>query len=168
MNVQGVVKYVYDNRLTKDGTPNKFPNFKFKVNDQEIVLWSAIKPSFLEKNKTVSVTCGASKKNGSLFVLSKEDKTPMIQELPTGANIKPDTSFNVDDFEADNFNTAVTTIEKEIADRPVSKAFNKDEYMFVMALLKSGIESGKIDVTKEEIDLKIKDYKFLFQINFHN
>lgn len=168
MNVQGVVKYVYDNRLTKDGTPNKFPNFKFKVNDQEIVLWSAIKPSFLEKNKTVSVTCGASKKNGSLFVLSKEDKTPMIQELPTGANPKPDTSFNVDDFEADNFNTAVTTIEKEIADRPVSKAFNKDEYMFVMALLKSGIESGKIDVTKEEIDLKIKDYKFLFQINFHN
>ena len=168
MNVQGVVKYVYDNRLTKDGTPNKFPNFKFKVNDQEIVLWSAIKPSFLEKNKTVSVTCGASKKNGSLFVLSKEDKTPMIQELPTGANTKPDTSFNVDDFEADNFNTAVTTIEKEIADSPVSKGFNKDEYMFTMALLKSGIESGKIGVTKEEIDLKIKDYKFLFQINFHN
>ena len=168
MNVQGVVKYVYDNRLTKDGTPNKFPNFKFKVNDQEIVLWSAIKPSFLEKNKTVSVTCGASKKNGSLFVLSKEDKTPMIQELPTGANTKPDTSFNVDDFEADNFNTAVTTIEKEIADNPVSKGFNKDEYMFTMALLKSGIESGKIGVTKEEIDLKIKDYKFLFQMNFHN
>ena len=168
MNVQGVVKYVYDNRLTKDGTPNKFPNFKFKVNDQEIVLWSAIKPSFLEKNKTVSVTCGASKKNGSLFVLSKEDKTPMIQELPTGANTKPDTTFNVDDFEADNFNTAVTTIEKEIADSPVSKGFNKDEYMFTMALLKSGIESGKIGVTKEEIDLKIKDYKFLFQMNFHN
>jgi len=168
MNVQGVVKYVYDNRLTKDGTPNKFPNFKFKVNDQEIVLWSSILHPAIAKGKNVSVTCGASKKNGSLFVLSKEDKTPMIQELPTGANTKPDTSFNVDDFEADNFNTAVTTIEKEIADRPVSKAFNKDEYMFVMALLKSGIESGKIDVTKEEIDLKIKDYKFLFQINFHN
>ena len=168
MNVQGVVKYVYDNRLTKDGTPNKFPNFKFKVNDQEIVLWISILHPAIAKGKNVSVTCGASKKNGSLFVLSKEDKTPMIQELPTGANTKPDTSFNVDDFEADNFNTAVTTIEKEIADRPVSKAFNKDEYMFVMALLKSGIESGKIDVTKEEIDLKIKDYKFLFQMNFHN
>jgi hypothetical protein len=168
MNVQGVVKYVYDNRLTKEGTPNKFPNFKFKVNDQEIVLWSSILHPAIAKGKNVSVTCGASKKNGSLFVLSKEDKTPMIQELPTGANAKPDTSFNVDDFEADNFNTAVTTIEKEIADRPVFKAFNKDEYMFVMALLKSGIESGKIGVTKEEIDLKIKDYKFLFQMNFHN
>lgn len=168
MNVQGVVKYVYDNRLTKEGTPNRFPNFKFKVNDQEIVLWSSILHPAIAKGKNVSVTCGASKKNGSLFVLSKEDKTPMIQELPTGANTKPDTSFNVDDFEADNFNTAVTTIEKEIADSPVSKGFNKDEYMFTMALLKSGIESGKIGVTKEEIDLKIKDYKFLFQMNFHN
>lgn len=170
MNVQGIVKYVFDNRLAKDGSPNKYPNYKFRIGDNEIVLWSAIKPSFLEKNKTVSVTCGASKKNGSLFVLTKEDKTPMIQELPTGAKVeaKPDTSFNVDDFEADNFNTAVTSIEKEIADSPVSKVFNKDEYMFTMALLKSGIESGKIGVTKEEIDLKIKDYKFLFQMNFHN
>ena len=51
MNVQGIVKYVYDNRLTKDGTPNKFPNFKFKVENQEIVLWSSIKPSYLEKGK---------------------------------------------------------------------------------------------------------------------
>ena len=170
MNVQGVVKYVYDNRLTKDGTPNKFPNFKFKVNDQEIVLWSSILHPAITKGKTVSVTCGASKKNGSLFVLNKEDKTPMIQELPTGAKpeAKPDTSFNVDDFEAENFNTAVTTIEKEMGSSPAPKVFNKDEYMFTMALLKSGIESGKIGVTKEEIDLKIKDYKFLFQMNFHN
>ena len=54
MQVAGIVKYVYDNRLTKEGTPNKFPNFKFKVGDQEIVLWSAIKPNFLEKGKKVS------------------------------------------------------------------------------------------------------------------
>jgi hypothetical protein len=167
MNVQGVIKYVYDNRLGKDGQANKYPNFKFKVNEQEIVLWSAILHPAISKGKTVSVTCGASKKNGSLFVLTKEDKSPMIQELPSGA--KPDTSFNVDDFESENFNEAVTAIEKDMASSPVpTKAFNKDEYMFTMALLKSGIESGKIGVTKEEIDLKIKDYKFLFQMNFHN
>jgi len=167
MNVQGVIKYVYDNRLGKDGTANKFPNFKFKVGEQEIVLWSAILHPAIAKGKSVSVTCGASKKNGSLFVLTKEDKSPMIQELPSGA--KPDTSFNVDDFESENFNEAVTAIEKDMASSSVpSKAFNKDEYMFTMALLKSGIESGKIGVTKEEIDLKIKDYKFLFQMNFHN
>ncbi len=166
MNVQGVIKYVYDNRLGKDGTANKFPNFKFKVGEQEIVLWSSILHPAIAKGKSVSVTCGASKKNGSLFVLTKEDKSPMIQELPTA---KPDTSFNVDDFESENFNEAVTAIEKDMASSSApSKAFNKDEYMFTMALLKSGIESGKIGVTKEEIDLKIKDYKFLFQMNFHN
>jgi hypothetical protein len=167
MNVQGVIKYVYDNRLGKDGMANKFPNFKFKVGEQEIVLWSSILHPAIAKGKNVSVTVQASKKNGSLFVLTKEDKSPMIQELPSGA--KPDTSFNVDDFESENFNEAVTAIEKDMASSPVStKAFNKDEYMFTMALLKSGIESGKIGVTKEEIDLKIKDYKFLFQMNFHN
>ena len=166
MNVQGVIKYVYDNRLGKDGTANKFPNFKFKVGEQEIVLWSSILHPAIAKGKTVSVACGASKKNGSLFVLTKEDKSPMIQELPTA---KPDTSFNVDDFESENFNEAVTAIEKDMASSSApSKGFNKDEYMFTMALLKSGIESGKIGVTKEEIDLKIKDYKFLFQMNFHN
>jgi hypothetical protein len=164
MNVQGVVKYVYDNRLTKDGTPNKFPNFKFKVNDQEIVLWSAIKPLFLEKGKKVSVTCQASKKNGSLFVQSKEDKSPMMQELP--ADNKPDTSFNPEELEKELANVA-----KDFdADLRIEtkKPINKDEYMFVMALAKSAIESGKINVNKEEIDLLIKDLKFLFQMNFHN
>ena len=167
MNVQGVIKYVYDNRLGKDGMANKFPNFKFKVGDQEIVLWSSILHPAIAKGKNVSVTVQASKKNGSLFVLTKEDKSPMIQELPT-VNSKPDVSFNVDDFESENFNQAVTSIEKDMGTSPATKHFNKDEYMFTMALLKSGIESGKIGVTKEEIDLKIKDYKFLFQMNFNN
>ena len=168
MNVQGIVKYVFDNRLAKDGSPSKYPNYKFRIGDNEIVLWSAIKPSFLEKGKNVSVICQASKKNGSLFVQSKEDKTPMIQELPTGAKVEaqPDTSFNPDELEKELANVAKDfdadlTVETK-------KPFNKDEYMFTMALLKSGIESGKIGVTKEEIDLKIKDYKFLFQMNFHN
>ena len=168
MNVQGVIKYVYDNRLGKDGMPNKFPNFKFKVGDQEIVLWSSILHPAIAKGKNVSVTVQASKKNGSLFVLTKEDKSPMIQELPS-AEAKPDTTFNVDDFEAENFNTAVTTIQKDIGSSPVtSKSFNKDEYMFVMALAKSIIESGKVNVNKEEVDLLIKDLKFLFKVNFGN
>ena len=164
MNVQGIVKYVYDNRLTKDGTPNKFPNFKFKVGEQEIVLWSAIKPNFLEKGKKISVTCQASKKNGSLFVQTKEDKSPMIQELPSES--KPDTSFDPVELEKQ----LVQTAKDFDADLTVEtkKPINKDEYMFVMALAKSAIESGKINVNKEEIDLLIKDLKFLYQMNFHN
>ena len=170
MNVQGVIKYVYDNRLGKDGQANKYPNFKFGVGEppQEIVLWSAILHPAIAKGKKISVAVSASKKNGSLFVQTNEKKQPIIQELPSGES-KPDTTFNVDDFEAENFNTAVTTIQKDIGSSPVTtKVFNKDEYMFTLALLKSGIESNKIGVTKEEIDLKIKDYKFLFQMNFGN
>jgi hypothetical protein len=165
MQVAGIVKYVFDNRLGKDGSPNKFPNYKFKIGENEIVLWSAIKPVFLEKGKNLSVICQASKKNGSLFVQTKEDKTPMIQELPSGEP-KPDTSFNPDELEsqlqqvAKDFDADLTIETK--------KPFSKDEMIFCMSLLKSGIESGKIGVTKEEIDLKIKDYKFLFQMNFHN
>lgn len=165
MNVQGVIKYVYDNRLGKDGMANKFPNFKFKVGEQEIVLWSSILHPAIAKGKTVSVTCGASKKNGSLFVLTKEDKSPMIQELPTGANAKPDTSFNPDELEKELQQVAKDFDADLIVEKKVN---NKDEYMFVMALCKSAIESGKINVNKEEIDLLIKDLKFLYQMNFHN
>ena len=169
MNVQGVIKYVYDNRLGKDGQANKYPNFKFGVGEppQEVVLWSAILHPAIAKGKKISVAVSASKKNGSLFVQTNEKKQPIIQELPSGES-KPDTTFNVDDFESENFNEAVTSIEKDMGSSPATKHFNKDEYMFCMALLKSGIEASKIGVTKEEIDLKIKDYKFLFQMNFNN
>ena len=164
MQVAGVIKYVYDNRLGKDGSPNKFPNYKFKIGENEIVLWSAIKPSFLEKGRNVSVICQASKKNGSLFVQTKEDKSPMIQELPTGA--KPDTSFNPDELEKE-LQQVAKDFDADLIVEP-KKSINKDEYMFVMALAKSAIESGKINVTKEELDILIKDLKFLFQMNFHN
>ena len=166
MNVQGVVKYVYDNRLAKDGTANKYPNFKFKVGDQEIVLWSSILHPAIAKGKKISVAVQASKKNGSLFVQTKPDKSPIIQELPADVEAKPDTSFNPDELEKELANVAKDfdadlTVETK-------KPFSKDEMIFCMSLLKSGIESSQIGVTKEEIDLKIKDYKFLFQMNFHN
>ena len=83
---------------------------------------------------------------------------------------QPDTSFNPEELEAE-FNSAVTSFAKEldatVTVQPV-KHFNKDEYMFVMALAKSIIESGKVNVNKEEVDLLIKDLKFLFKVNFGN
>jgi phosphotransferase system HPr-like phosphotransfer protein len=164
MNLQGVIKYVYDNRLGKDGQANKFPNFKFGIGDHQIVLWSAILHPAIAKGKKVSVAVQESKKNGSLFVQTNEKKQPIIQELPS--EDKPDTSFNPEELEkelvqvAKDFDADLTVEAK--------KPINKDEYMFVMALAKSAIESGKINVNKEEIDLLIKDLKFLFQMNFHN
>jgi phosphotransferase system HPr-like phosphotransfer protein len=163
-NISGVVKYVYDNRLMKDGSPNKYPNYTFGINDQKIVLWSAIKPVFLEKGKKLSVAVQASKKNGSLFVQTKPDKSPMIQELPS--ENKEDTSFNPEELEA-QLQEAAKEFDADLTVE-TKKPFNKDEYMFVMALAKSAIESQKINVNKEEIDSLIKDLKYLYQVNFHN
>ena len=170
-HIQGKVSYLFDNRKGKDGTISKFPNFKFKIGDQELVLWASEKPDFLVKDALVSCSFGHSKKTGSAYIINDpETKRPLIQALTSApAEAKPDTTFNVDDFEAENFNTAVTTIQKDIGSSPVtSKSFNKDEYMFVMALAKSIIESGKVNVNKEEVDLLIKDLKFLFKVNFGN
>jgi hypothetical protein len=163
MNIQGKITKVFDNRV-RDGVASKFPNFKFTVDSQDITLWNANKPVCLEVGKNVSVTVQASKKNGSLFVQTREDKSPMMQEL---IDKKPDTTFNVDDFESDNFNTAVTTIEKDmVSDVELKKSFDKDEYMFVMALTKSSLESRQLNANKEDIDTFIKNMKMLFAHNF--
>jgi len=168
MQIAGVITNVFDNRLMKDGSPNKYPNFKFQIGNQQITLWSAILHPAIAKGKKISAICSSSKKTGSLFVQTKPDKTPMTQELPNDSKVeaKPDTSFNPDELEKE-----LASVAKDFdADLTVEtkKPFSKDEMIFCMSLLKSGIESSQIGVTKEEIDLKIKDYKFLFQMNFHN
>ena len=164
MQIAGVITSVFDNRLAKDGTASKYPNYKFQVGNQQVTLWSAILHPAIAKGKKVSVICQASKKTGALFVASKPDKSPMIQELP--ADDKPDTSFNPDELEAE-LQSVAKTFDADLTVE-TKKPFNKDEYMFVMALAKSIIESGKIDVNKAEVDNLIKDLKFLFKVNFGN
>ena len=164
MQIAGVITSVFDNRLAKDGTASKYPNYKFQVGNQQVTLWSAILHPAIAKGKKVSVICQASKKTGALFVASKPDKSPMIQELP--ADDKPDTSFNPDELEAE-LQSVAKTFDADLTVE-TKKPFNKDEYMFVMALAKSIIESGKVNVNKEEVDLLIKDLKFLFKVNFGN
>ena len=169
-HIQGKVSYLFDNRKGKDGTISKFPNFKFKIGDQELVLWASEKPDFLVKDALVSCSFGHSKKTGSAYIVNDpETKRPLIQAL-TSAPPKPDTSFNPEELEAD-FNSAVNTLAKEldatVTVEPVKK-YNKDECIFVMSLAKSIIESGKIDVNKAEVDNLIKDLKFLFKVNFGN
>ena len=168
MQIAGVITNVFDNRLMKDGSPNKYPNFKFQIGNQQVTLWSAILHPAIAKGKKISAICSSSKKTGSLFVQTKPDKTPMIQELPNDSKVevKPDTSFDPEQLEQELANVAKDFDADLIVE--TKKPFSKDEMIFCMSLLKSGIESSQIGVTKEEIDLKIKDYKFLFQMNFHN
>ena len=167
-NIQGKITYLYDNRNGKDGTPSKFPNFKFKIADQEIVLWANQKPDFLAKDALVSVTFGHSKKNGSAYVVTDlVTKKPLIQAL-VSIPPQPDTSFNPEELEAE-FNSAVNSFAKEL-DATVTvvtkKPFNKDEYMFVLACIKSSLESNQLGANKESIDTFIKDMKFIYNHNF--
>jgi hypothetical protein len=85
-----------------------------------------------------------------------------IQELKEG--VQPDTSFNVDDFEKEAINVAsdlgaTLTVE-------TIKPFNKDQYMFIMAMTKSALESKGIQCNKESIDSFIKDMKLIYSYNF--
>lgn len=162
MQIAGVITNVFDNRLAKDGTASKYPNYKFQVGNQQVTLWSAILHPAIAKGKKVSVICQASKKTGALFVASKPDKSPMIQELP--ADDKPDTSFNPDELEAE-LQSVAKTFDADLTVE-TKKPFNKDEYMFVLACIKSSLESNQLGANKESIDTFIKDMKFIYKHNF--
>ena len=162
MQVAGVITSVFDNRLGKDGTASKYPNYKFQVGNQQVTLWSAILHPAIAKGKKVSVICQASKKTGAGFVASKPDKSPMIQELP--ADDKPDTSFNPDELEAE-LQSVAKTFDADLTVE-TKKPFNKDEYMFVLACIKSSLESNQLGANKESIDTFIKDMKFIYNHNF--
>ena len=59
MQIAGVITSVFDNRLGKDGTASKYPNYKFQVGNQQVTLWSAILHPAIAKGKKVSVICQA-------------------------------------------------------------------------------------------------------------
>ena len=165
MQIAGVITNVFDNRLMKDGSPNKYPNFKFQIGNNLVTLWSAILHPAIAKGKKVSAICSSSKKTGALFLQTKPDKTPMIQELPSDTvEVKPDTSFDPEILEsqlqeiAKDFDSDLSVETK--------KPFNKDEYMFIMAMTKSALESKGISCSKESIDSFVKDMKFVYSHNF--
>ena len=165
MQIAGVITNVFDNRLAKDGSPNKYPNFKFQIGNQQVTLWSAILHPAIAKGKKVSAICSSSKKTGALFLQTKPDKTPMIQELPSDTvEVKPNTSFNPDELEAELQSVAKTFDADLIVE--TKKPFNKDEYMFVLACIKSSLESNQLNANKESIDTFIKDMKFVYSHNF--
>jgi hypothetical protein len=78
--------------------------------------------------------------------------------------MQPDTSFNVEDFEKEAVNVA-SDLGATLTVEPI-KSFNKDEYMFVMAMTKSALESKGLECNKESIDSFIKDMKLLYSHNF--
>jgi hypothetical protein len=167
---QGVISKVYHNYNDKTGRPlaNDKVNHKFYIGDEIFIIKGKFIPEFIKEGKKVSFAYTIWSPQGAdkaFNFVASENNTLKIQELKEGA--EPDTSFDVEDFEKQAINiasdlNATLTIEP----KTTAKFFNKDQYMFIMAMTKSAIESKGIQCNKESIDSFIKDMKLIYSYNF--
>jgi hypothetical protein len=167
---QGVISKVYHNYNDKTGRPlaNDKVNHKFYIGDEIFIVKGKFIPEFIKEGKKVSFAYTIWSPQGAdkaFNFVASENNTLKIQELKEGA--EPDTSFDVEDFEKQAINiasdlNATLTIEP----KTTAKFFNKDQYMFIMAMTKSAIESKGIQCNKESIDSFIKDMKLIYSYNF--
>jgi len=162
---QGVISKVYHNYNDKTGKPlpNDKVNHKFYIGDEIFIIKGKYIPEFIKEGKKVSFAYTIWSPQGAdkaFNFVASENNTLKIQELKE--IIQPDTCFNVEEFEAQNVaNELGATLTVE----PI-KSFNKDEYMFVMAMCKSALESKGLECNKEAIDSFIKDMKLVYKHNF--
>ena len=167
---QGVISKVYHNYNDKTGRPlaNDKVNHKFYIGDEIFIIKGKFIPEFIKEGKKVSFASTIWSQQGAdkaFNFVASENNTLKIQELKEGA--EPETSFDVEDFEKQAINiasdlNATLTIEP----KTTAKFFNKDQYMFIMAMTKSAIESKGIQCNKESIDSFIKDMKLIYSYNF--
>ena len=164
---QGVISKVYHNYNDKTGKalPNDKVNHKFYIGDEIFIIKGKYIPEFIKEGKKVSFAYSIWSPQGAdkaFNFVQSENNTLKIQELKD--QVQPDTSFNVEDFEKEAVNIA-SDLGATLTVEPI-KVFNKDQYMFVMAMTKSALESKGIECNKESIDSFIKDMKIVYSHNF--
>ena len=164
---QGVISKVYHNYNDKTGKalPNDKVNHKFYIGDEIFIIKGKYIPEFIKEGKKVSFAYSIWSPQGAdtaFNFVQSENNILKIQELKDQA--QPDTSFNVEDFEKEAINSA-SDLGATLTVEPI-KVFNKDQYMFVMAMTKSALESKGIECNKESIDGFIKDMKLVYSHNF--
>ena len=164
---QGVISKVYSNYNDKTGRPlaSDKINHKFYIGDEIFIIKGKYIPEFIKEGKKVSFAYSIWSPQGAdkaFNFVASENNTLKIQELKDGT--QPDTSFNVDDFEKEVANIA-SDLNATVTVETV-KQFNKDQYMFIMAMTKSALESKGIQCNKESIDSFIKDMKLIYSYNF--
>ena len=164
---QGVISKVYHNYNDKTGKalPNDKVNHKFYIGDEIFIIKGKYIPEFIKEGKKVSFAYSIWSPQGAdkaFNFVQSENNILKIQELKD--QIQPDTSFNVEDFEKEAVNIA-SDLGATLTVEPI-KSFNKDQYMFIMAMTKSALESKGIECNKESIDGFIKDMKLVYSHNF--
>lgn len=166
---QGVISKVYHNYNDKFGKPlsNDKVNHKFYIGDEIFIIKGKFIPEFIKEGKKVSFAYAIWSPQGAdkaFNFVQSENNTLKIQELVPNGSVEPDTSFNVDEFENEVINVA-SSLNSTITVEPI-KSFNKDQYMFVMAMCKSALESKGLECNKEAIDSFVKDMKLIYSYNF--
>ena len=164
---QGGISKVYHNYNDKTGKalPNDKVNHKFYIGDEIFIIKGKYIPEFIKEGKKVSFAYSIWSPQGAdkaFNFVQSENNILKIQELKD--QVQPDTSFNVEDFEKEAVNIA-SDLGATLTVEPI-KVFNKDQYMFVMAMTKSALESKGIECNKESIDSFIKDMKIVYSHNF--
>lgn len=164
---QGIISKVYHNYNDKTGKPlpNDKVNHKFYIGDEIFIIKGKHIPEFIKEGKKVSFAYSIWSPQGAdkaFNFVQSENNILKIQELTD--QVQPDTSFNVEDFEKEAVNIA-SDLNATLTVEP-TKSFNKDQYMFVMAMTKSALESKGIECNKESIDTFIKDMKLVYGHNF--
>jgi len=147
---QGKIAKVYHNFKDKFGNPlaEQNINHKFYIGDEVFIIKGKNCPDFVKEGMSVSFTYQVWSPTGQdktfYFVASNSEKL-LIQKLE----------------EATDFNVA--ELEKQLNQ---DKVINKDQYMFIMALCKSAIESKGIVCNKQSINSFISDLKEIYSLQF--
>ena len=168
-HVQGVITAIFDNRITKNGQPSPYPNYKIMIGDNEYTAWTANELP-CKKGDTVSLHFGVSKKTGKTFVSSDfETKELKLQVVPQGQPT-PTEEIPLDDdlsnHEPDHFanngvvdNSPTSFNYGANVKKPVDQ---KSLEMFCMAMAKSALESNQLKADRQSIENFIKDMKTVF------
>ena len=162
---QGIISKVFHNYNDKTGKPlpNDKVNHKFYIGDEIFIIKGKYIPDFIQEGKKVSFAYSIWSPQGAdkaFNFVASENNTLKIQELKD----QPDTTFNVEDFEKEAIQVA-SNLDATLSVE-TKKTFNKDEYMFILACLKSSLESNQLSANKEAIDSFVKDMRFVYSHNF--
>jgi hypothetical protein len=157
----GAASGLVANTIIQNGLRSSWAKIGINYSREAVALYD----QFIKEGKKVSFAYSIWSPQGAdkaFNFVASENNTLKIQELKEG--VQPDTSFKVDDFEKEAINVAsdlgaTLTVE-------TIKPFNKDQYMFIMAMTKSALESKGIQCNKESIDSFIKDMKLIYSYNF--
>lgn len=131
-NIIGKVNAIFDNRMGKNGVPNKFPNWKIMIGSDDYTLWSAMQP-VCKKGDQISLTYEVGK-TGSKYVITKEDKTPMIQVMPN----QMDDPLPKGEMESVKFEPVEYEKENTIDKKGMT--------IWIQGLLQSGVRAGNFKV----------------------